>query len=118
MNTLPIELTTTNDQLTSCAGLLTIAQVMESINLLARIVKYFPLPTSNRGFKPFIFIETLMLMQHEGSFYLDGVRHINHGEALRTVLGLKKISQASSLGSWLQRMGKDNQSLTAWSEVN
>ena len=44
MNILPHKLTTTNDQLTSRAGLLAIAQVMESINLSERIDIYFPLP--------------------------------------------------------------------------
>ncbi len=57
--------TTTNDQLTSRAGLLAIAQVMESIKLSERIDNYFPLPKSNRGFKHSVFIETLILMQHE-----------------------------------------------------
>jgi len=118
MNILPHKLTTTNDQLTSRAGLLAIAQVMESINLSERINKYFPLPKSNRGFKPSVFIETLILMQHEGSFHLDDVRHINDDEALRAVLSLDKIPQASSLGNWLRRMGNDNQSFAAWNEVN
>jgi len=118
MNILPHKLSTTNDQLTSRAGLLTIAQVMESINLSERIDKYFPSPNSNRGFKPSTFIETLILMQHEGSFHLDDVRHINDDQALRMVLGLHKIPQASSLGSWLRRMGNNSQSLPAWREVN
>ncbi len=118
MNILPHKLTTTNDQLTSRAGLLAIAQVMESINLSERIDKYFVLPKSNRGFKPSVFIETLILMQHEGSFHLDDVRHIHDDEALRAVLRLDKIPQAGSLGNWLRRMGNDNQSFAAWQEVN
>jgi hypothetical protein len=118
MNILPHKLTTTNDKLTSRAGLLAIAQVMESINLSERIDKYFVLPKSNRGFKPSVFIETLILMQHEGSFHLDDVRHINDDEALRAILSLDKIPQASSLGNWLRRTGNDNQSFAAWNEVN
>lgn len=118
MNILPHKLVTTNDQLTSRAGLLAIAQLMESINLSERIDKYFPQPKSNRGFKPSTFIETLILMQHEGSFHLDDVRHIREDEALRTVLGLGKIPQASSLGGWLRRAGNAPQSLSACSQVN
>jgi len=57
-------------------------------------------------------------MQHEGRFHLDDVRHINDDEALRSVLSLNKIPQASSLGNWLRRMGNDNQSFVAWQEVN
>ncbi len=118
MNILPYNLATTNDSLTSRAGLLAIAQVMESIQLSQRINKYFPAPGSNRGFQPSTFIETLILMQHEGGFHLDDVRHLNDDEALRTVLGLDKIPQASSLGSWLRRLGNHNQSFTAWTQVN
>ncbi len=118
MNILPHKLTITNDQLTSRAGLLAIAQVMESIHLSERIDKYFSLPKSNRGFKPSVFIETLILMQHEGSFHLDDVRHLNDDEALRAVLSLDKIPRASSLGNWLRKMGNDNQSFSAWTEVN
>lgn len=118
MNILPYKLTTTNDSLTSRAGLLAIAQVMESIQLSQRINKYFPTPGSNRGFKPSTFIETLILMQHEGGFHLDDVRHLNDDEALRAVLGLNKIPQASSLGSWLRRLGNSHQSFTAWTRVN
>ncbi len=73
MNILPHKLATTNDLLTSRAGLLALAQIMQSINLSERIDKYFPLPKSNRGFKPSTFIETLILMQHEGSFHLEDV---------------------------------------------
>lgn len=118
MNILPHTLTTTTDKLTSRAGLLAIAQVMETLNLSERVNKAFPLPKGNRGFNPSIFIETLILMQHEGSFHLDDVRHINDDEALRMVMGLKNIPQASSLGAWLRRMGNEPQIASAWSEVN
>jgi len=118
MNILPHTLTTTTDKLTSRAGLLAIAQVMESLNLSERIDKAFPLPKGNRGFSPSLFIETLILMQHEGSFHLDDVRHLNDDEALRTVMGLNKIPQASSLGAWLRRMDNEPQIASAWCEVN
>ena len=94
MNILLHKLTATNEKLTSRAGLLAIAQVMKSIHLSERIDKYFASPKSNRGFKPSVFLETFILMQHEGSFHLDDVRHINDEEALRAVLSLDKIHQA------------------------
>jgi hypothetical protein len=57
MNILPYKLETTNDSLTSRAGLLTIAQLMQSMQLGEHIDQQFPLPRSNRGFNPSVFIE-------------------------------------------------------------
>ena len=45
-------------------------------------------------------------MQHEGSFHLDEVRHIQDDEALCTVLDMKKLPQATTLGDWLMRIGR------------
>jgi len=118
MNILPYKLTTTNDQLTSRAGLLSIAQLMESIGLAERIDHTLPLPKSNRGFKPSVFIQTLILMQHEGSFHLDDVRHLHDDKALAAVLGLKDIPKASSLGAWLKRMGSNEESISGLVHVN
>jgi hypothetical protein len=47
-------------------------------------------------------------MQHEGSFHLEDVRHLHQDVAMKTDLGLKKIPQATSQGSWLRRMGNDH----------
>ena len=118
MNILPYKLAQTNDQLTSRAGLLAIAQLMSSLNLSERIDNAFPLPKSNRGFKPSAFIQTFILMQHEGSFHLDDVRHIRDDKALRTLLNLKNMPAASALGNWLRRIGAQSNTVTAWQAVN
>jgi len=115
---LPYKLDTTNDLLTSRAGLLAIAQLMDSLSLTERIDQHFPQPKSNRGYKPSEFIKALILMQHEGSFHLDDIRHIQDDEALRTVLDLNKLPQATTLGDWLRRMGSQPQIQDAWVKVN
>ena len=88
---LPYKLDTTNDLLTSRAGLLATGQLCESLKLAERIDQHFPLPKSNRGYPPSMFVQTLLLMQHEGSFHLDDVRHLQDDNALRDVLDLKTI---------------------------
>jgi hypothetical protein len=118
MKILPYQLDTTNDLLTSRAGLLCIAELMNSLGLADRIDACFPQPGSNRGFKPSVFMETLILMQHEGGFHLDDVRYLQEDTALQTVLGLEKIPQAVSLGNWLRRMGKHSGWNTALTQVN
>ena len=118
MTILPYKLATTNNKLTSRAGLLAIAQLMESLQLSERIDKLFPQAKSNRGFKPSVFIQTFILMMHEGSFHLDDVRHLSDDQALRMVLDLKTIPPASSLGAWLRRMGDNKESYLALQELN
>ena len=118
MTILPYKLDKTDDLLTSRAGLLAIAQLIDSLNLSKRIDHHFPLPKSNRGFLPSQFFKTLILMQHEGSFHLDDVRHIQADKALRTVLGLTHLPKATTLGDWLRRMGKHSQMPEAWVAVN
>lgn len=118
MKILPYQIDTTNDLLTSRAGLLSIAELMRSLGLADRIDACFPQPGSNRGFKPSVFMEILILMQHEGGFHLDDVRYIKEDEALRILLGLEQVPQADSLGNWLRRMGKHPQCATAMNTVN
>lgn len=115
---LPYKFDTTNDLLTSRAGLLSIAQLMVTLNQAERIDQHFPLPKSNRGYKPSTFIKTLILMQHEGSFHLDDIRHLQEDEALRTVLNLDKLPSATTLGDWLRRMGKVPSIEDAWVAIN
>jgi hypothetical protein len=118
MKILPYQLDTTNDLLTSRAGLLTIAELMNSLRLADHIDTCFPQPGSNRGFKPSVFMETLILMQHEGGFHLDDVRYLHEDTALQTVLGLEQIPQAASLGNWLRRMGKHSRWNVAFKQIN
>lgn len=115
---LPYKLDTTNDLLTSRAGLLATGQLMDSLSLAERIDQHFPLPKSNRGYKPSEVIKTLILMQHEGSFHLDDVCHLQNDEALRTVLDLNQLPQATTLGDWLRRMGNQPRIQDAWVKVN
>jgi len=118
MTILPYKLDTTNDLLTSRAGLLATDQLMDSLKLAERIDQHFPLPNSNRGFRPSEILKTFILMQHEGSFHLDDICHLQDDEALRTVLDLNKLPKATTLGDWLRRMGSQPQIQKAWTKVN
>ncbi len=118
MNILPYKLNSTNEQLTSRAGLLLVAQMMEQLQLSESIDSYFPAPKSNRGIPASSYLETLILMQHEGSFHLDDVKHFHDDEALIQVLGIKQMPKASALGNWLRRMGNDGQGMKSLSCVN
>lgn len=113
---IPYELATTNDLLTSRAGLITIAQLMNSIGFSVLVDRHFPEPKSNRGFKPSRFVNAMMLMLHEGGSCLDDLRHIRDDQALCRLLGMKKIPQADSMGDWLRRQGQAG--VKAVTEIN
>jgi hypothetical protein len=116
MNIIPYELATTNDLLTSRAGLITIAQLMKSIGFSQIVDLHFPQPNSNRGFKPSLFVNSTILMLHEGGACLDDLRYIREDKALCRLLGIKKIPEADSMGDWLRRIGQIG--VTASTEVN
>jgi len=78
---------------------------MDSLSLAERIDQHFPQSKNSRGFRPSEILKTFILMQHEGRFHLDDVRHLQDDEVLRTVLGFNKLPSATTLGSWLRRMG-------------
>ena len=118
MNILPYKLKTTKEQLTSRAGLIIVAQIMKQLELSESIDNHFPTPKSNRGIPASSYLETLILMQHEGSFHLDEVKHFHDDEALLPLLGIKQMPKASAIGNWLRRMGNDGQGSQALSQVN
>jgi hypothetical protein len=115
---LPSKLATTNDQLTSRAGLLGIGQLMESMQLAERVDKHFPKPKSNRGFMPSTYIQTLVLMRYQGHFHLNEIRHLSEDTALSDVLGLSTIPHASTLGAWLRKTGDSHECPLAWEAVD
>jgi hypothetical protein len=116
MNILPFQLATTNDLLTSRAGLVCVAELMKSLNFSNLVDTHFPVPGSNRGFKPSAFVNSLVLMLHDGGECLDDLRHLRDDSALRELLSLKHVPQADSAGDWLRRLGQ--QGVLAVVEIN
>jgi len=116
MNILPHNLSTTGELLTSRGGLLAIATLMGKLKLSQLIDKHFVLPKSNRGFNPSVFLNSLILMQHEGGIRLDDIKYLKKDEAITKLLGLKNIPQPGSVGDWLRRMGLSG--VNALSSIN
>jgi hypothetical protein len=107
MKIIPYKLKTTNDLLTSNAGLICIAELMQQIDFSTKVDNLFPQSGSNRGFKPSIFVSSMVLMLHQGGTCLDDMRYIEEDKALLGLIGLKSIPKAGSVGDWLRRMNKD-----------
>ena len=118
MNILPYKLSTTNDKLTSHAGLLSIALLMKQLDLSKHLDTAFSSPKSNRAIATSSYFETLVLMQHQGLFHLDDEKHLHEDQALSQILGMNHIPKASALGNWLRRMGKNHLGQQALKKVN
>lgn len=118
MNILHYKLKTTKDQLTSRAGLVDVGQTMKQLELSKSIDHHFPIPKSNRGIAASSYLETLILMQHEGCFHLDEVKHLHEDQVISDVLKIKNMPKASAIGNWLRRMGNNGQGLRSLSQVN
>jgi hypothetical protein len=116
MNILPYDLSTTNDLLTSRGGLICIAEMMRKIEFSGAVDKHFPAPQSNRGYRPSVFVNSLMLMFQEGGRSLDDLRHIRQDDALRLLLGMTQVPESDSVGDWLRRLGQKG--VVAAIEVN
>ena len=118
MHILPYTIANTNDLLTGRGGLVCVAELMRRIGFSSWVERYFPRPGSNRGYQPAEVVTLWMLMLHEGARCLEDVRHIRRDQALRKLLGLRRLPGADMLGDWLRRLGKDEVGIQALVEVN
>lgn len=92
-----------DEKLTPRAGEVVFAEYLKAIGLDRLCNKYLPAPKSNRGYEPYTFIQSLLLMLHSGGRYLEDIRMIDSDKALWKLLGIRKIPTADSIGKWLKR---------------
>jgi len=117
MNILNYKLDTTNELLTSRVGLLTTAHTMQALDLSNIIDKHFPALGSNRALKASTFVNTLVLSQHEGGECLDDTTHIAKDKALGMLIN-QQTPTPQAIGTWLRRLGKNNQGVKALLKAN
>jgi hypothetical protein len=95
----------TKDLLTSRAGLICIGEIMREIGFTAAVDKHFPTTGSNRGFKASAFVNSMMLMLHEGGRCLEDLNYIKEDRGLRLLFDMNKVPGSDALGDWLRRTG-------------
>lgn len=95
----------TNERLTPRAGEIIFGEYLKAIGLDKLCELHLPAPQSNRGFSPYTFIQSLLLMLHSGGKSLDDIRVIKEDNAMRTLLKMKNIPTADATGKWLKRHG-------------
>ena len=100
---LPFKLEITEEEITPRSGLALYAEVLRAFRIEERIQQYFPLPGSNRGYRPWEFIEPLLLMLYGGGRHIEDLREIRDDKALRRLIGLNKMPALSTYGDWMRR---------------
>ena len=83
----------TKEKLTPRAGEAIFGEFLKAIRVDQLCNKYLPLPKSNRGYTPYTFIQSLILMLHSGGRYLEDIRIINSDKALRELLSMRNVPQ-------------------------
>lgn len=103
---LPFKLEITDEEITPRSGLAIYAEVLRAFRIEDRIEEHLPQPGSNRGYKPWKFIEPLLLMLYGGGRHIEDLREIRDDVALRRLIGLEEMPSLSTFGDWLSRCGE------------
>jgi hypothetical protein len=101
----PFKLGITREKLTARGGLALMAEYNHGIGLRELTDRYLPEPGSNRGFKPSVFVDTLVLMLQGGGRSFEDIRELKYEEGLMKLIDIDNIPDPDSAGDWCRRMG-------------
>lgn len=102
---LPFKLETTNDLITSHAGLALLGEFAVGLGLKDALDRYLPGPGSGAGYRASEHVFPLILMLNGGGRSLEDLREIRDDEGLKEVLGLDRVASSDATGDWLRRSG-------------
>ena len=95
----------TEEALTAHGGLALMAEYNHGLGLRGWVDRHLPLPGSNRGYAPSVYVDTLVLMLQAGGRHLEDLRELEREAALMDLIGRDRIPDPDSAGDWLRRMG-------------
>lgn len=101
----PFKLGITKEKLTAHGGLALMAEFNHGLGLRELTDKYLPPPGSNRGYKPSVFVNPLVLMLEGGGRSLEDIRELEEEKELMKLIGECNIPDPDTFGDWLRRMG-------------
>ena len=102
---LGFKIESTQEQITAHGGLALLAEYNHGIGLRQLADQHLPAPSSNRGYAPSAFLESLVLMLQAGGQSLEDLRELEQESALMKLLGQEIIPDPDTAGDWLRRMG-------------
>ena len=94
----------TDEKLTPQAGVILLGEYLKEIRLQHLTNRHFPLPGSNRGYDPFVYLNARILMLHGGGRVLEDIRILKSDQAMRTLLHMDHIPEADTIGKWLNAL--------------
>ncbi len=114
---LPFKLDSTDESLTSQAGLILFGEFIRALNLKSVVDRAFGMPGSGAGYPASSYILPSLLMLHGGGRSLEDLRMISRDTALLSLLEIEEVPSSDAFGGWLRRMGVENKGLDALSPV-
>ncbi len=82
----PFKLELTKEVLTARSGLALFAEYNHGIGLRELVDKHLPPPGSNRGFKPSVFVNSMVLMLQGGGRSFEDLRELKSDEGLMKLI--------------------------------
>ncbi len=101
----PFKLAVTKEALTARSGLSLFAEYNHGIGLRELADNYLPAPGSNRGFKPSVFVNSMVLMLQGGGRSFEDLRELKNDDGLMKLIGYDNIPDPDTAGDWTRRMG-------------
>lgn len=102
--TLPFKLELTEQKITSRSGFALLYEYYKSLNINGLVNRSFAKPKSNRGFKPSVFVSSLVGLLQCGGKSLEDLRELRYESALMDLLE-QKVAKPDTVGDWLRRQG-------------
>ena len=102
---LPFKLETTNDLITSHAGLALFGEFAVGLGLKKSLDRHLPGPGSGLGYLASEHVFPLVLMLSGGGRSLEDLRQIREDVGLREILGMDRMASSDATGDWLRRSG-------------
>lgn len=101
----PFKIAVTEEVLTARSGLALFAEYNHGMGLRELADKHLPAPGSNRGFRPSVFVDSIVLMLQGGGRSFEDLRELKNDEGLMKLIGYDNIPDPDTAGDWARRMG-------------
>ncbi len=100
---LPFKPETTNDLITSHAGLVLLGEFAVALGLPRMLDEQLPTPGSGVGYRASEHVLPLVLMLNGGGRSLEDLRELRADHGLRKLLAMERIPSSDATGDWLRR---------------